>query len=134
MDNAINIILVACSIIIGIIGLIFVMRIWLVWKRVDMNVLKARVFLSPEFLKSNLMLIFLAGAFIVLRRFLQLFDLLDHPILNYDLTIIFDLTGVAVVSLFVILAYYWHKLVESAIELKDSRWISKIRFIPVGSR
>ena len=115
-----NIILVACSIIIGFIGLIFVMRIWLVWKRVDMNVLKARVFLSPKFLKRNWLLIFLAGAFIVIRRILQLFDLLDHPILNYDLTIIYDLMGVAVISLLVIMAYYWYNLVESAIEHSTS--------------
>ncbi len=116
MDNAVNIILVACSVITGFIGLFFVIKIWLVWKKVDMNVLKARVFLDQNFLIRNWVFIFITGAFIVLRRILELFELLDKNLLTPEMNIIFNLMGLVVVSLLVILAYYWYKLVDSALE------------------
>lgn len=116
MENEINIFLSTCSVIIGFIGFFFVLKIWLVWNRVDINVLKARVFLDPKFLIRNWVYIFITGAFIVLRRALQLVDLLELPKLRAEMTIIFDLLGLAVVALLVILAYYWYKLVHSALE------------------
>lgn len=116
MDNAINIILVACSVITGFIGLFFVMKIWLVWKKVDMNVLKARVFLDQNFLIRNWVFIFITGAFIVLRRILELSELLDKNLLTPEMNNIFNLMGLAVVALLVMLAYYWYKLVDSALE------------------
>ncbi|MBU3966784.1 MAG: hypothetical protein KKG76_05335 [Euryarchaeota archaeon] len=116
MENEINIFLSTCSVIIGFIGFFFVLKIWLVWKRLDKNVLKARVFLDPNFLIRNWLFIFIAGAFIVIRRILHLFDLLELPKPSVEMTIIFDLMGMAVVVLLVILAYYWYKLVHSALE------------------
>src|SRR4030066_1736554 len=107
MDKLINIFFVALSVFFGFIGLIFVLKIWLVWKKVDMNVLKARVFLDPNFLIRNWVFIFIAGAFIVMRRILTLFDLLELPKLSSEIMIFFDLMGLVVVALLVILAYYW---------------------------
>ncbi len=117
MENTINIILVALSVILGFIGFFFVLNIWLVWKKVDMNVLKARVFLDPKFLISNWVYIFITGAFIVMRRIIELFKLLEIQVPK-DMTIIFDLMGLVVVALLVLLAYYWYKLVDSALEHK----------------
>lgn len=114
MVDSMNIILVACSVIMGFIGFFFVLKIWLVWKKVDMNVLKARVFLDPNFLIRNWVFIFITGAFIVLRRILELTELLDKNLLTPEMNIIFNLMGLAVVSLLVMLAYYWYKLVDSA--------------------
>jgi len=116
MDNTINIILVALSVITGFVGFFFVFKIWLVWKHVDINVLKARVFLDPNFLIKNWVYIFITGAFIVIRRILQLIDLSGLPKLSSEMIIIFDLMGLMVVCLLVRLAYYWYKLVDSAIE------------------
>jgi hypothetical protein len=127
MDNEINIILAACSVIIGFTGLFFVLKIWLVWKKVDKNVLKARVFLDPNFLVRNWLIIFIAGAFIVMRRILHLFDLLELPKLNLEMTIFFDLMGLMVIVLLVILAYYWYKLVYSATEHNDRKDASRLK-------
>ncbi|MDD5614917.1 MAG: hypothetical protein PHH85_01810 [Candidatus Methanoperedens sp.] len=123
MDNAINIILVTCSVITGFVGFFFVLKIWLVWKKVDMNVLKARVFLDQNFLIRNWVFIFITGAFMVLRRIMELSELLDKNLLAPEMNIIFNLMGLAVVALLVILAYYWCKLIDSAIEhnkMKDA--------------
>ncbi len=116
MDKAINIILVTSSVITGFIGFFFVLKIWFAWKHVDMSVLKARVFLDPRFLIRNWIFVFIIGAFIVFRRVVQLFDMLNYKILNSSMTIIFDLMGLAVVILLVTLAYYWHELVNSAVD------------------
>ena len=121
MDNTINIILVGLSVISGFIGFFFVLKIWLVWKRVDINVLKARVFLDPNFLIRNWVYIFITGAFIVVRRILELSDLLEKNILTPEITVVFNMMGLAVVALLVILAYYWYKLVDTAIEHKVRR-------------
>lgn len=114
MENAVNILLVGCSVIMGFIGVFFVLKIWLVWKKVDMNVLKARVFLDQNFLIRNWLFIFIIGAFIVFRRILELSELLDKNLPTPEMNIIFNLMGLAVVALLVILAYYWYKLVDSA--------------------
>lgn len=114
MKNEINIILLALSVIIGFIGFFFVLKIFLVWRQVDMNVLKARVFLSKGFLVRNWIYIFLVGAIIVMQRLLALLDSLEIS-LPSSINILFDLLGVGVVVLLVLLAYYWYKLVYSAI-------------------
>ncbi len=115
MDRTINVILVACSVIAAFAGLYFVLKIWLVWKRIDMNVLKARVFLDDKFLVRNWTYIFIAGAFIALIRVLQLLSLSGVWIEGIDEAIISDLMGLAVVVLLVLLASHWYKLVYSAI-------------------
>lgn len=115
MDRTINVILVTCSVIFAFAGLYFVLKIWLVWKRVDMNVLKARVFLDDRFLVRNWMYIFIAGAFIALIRVLQLLSLSGVWIEGPGEAVILDLMGLAVIILLVLLASHWYKLVYSAI-------------------
>ncbi len=116
MDNTINVILAALSVILGFIGFFFVLKIWLTWGQVDINVLKARVFLDPNFLIRNWVYIFITGAFIVVWRLLELSNLLYTNFLAQNITIVFDLMGLVIITLLVILAYYWYKLVDSAIE------------------
>ena len=115
MDRTIDNILVTCSVIVAFIGLYFVLKIWLVWKRIDMNVLKARVFLDDRFLMRNWTYIFIAGAFIALIKVLQLLSLSGVWIEGTGEEIILDLMGLAVVVLLVLLVSHWYKLVYSAI-------------------
>jgi hypothetical protein len=115
MDRTINVILVTCSVIVAFAGLYFVLKIWLVWKRVDMNVLRARVFLDDRFLVRNWTYIFIAGAFVALIKVLQLLSLSRVWIEGPGEAIISDLMGLAVVVLLVLLASHWYKLVYSAI-------------------
>ncbi len=115
MDRTINVILVTCSVIAAFAGLYFVLKIWMVWKQVDMNVLKARVFLDDRFLVRNWMYIFIAGAFIALIRVLQLLSLSGVWIEGPGEAIILDIMGLAVIILLVLLASQWYKLVYSAI-------------------
>lgn len=115
MSNEIRIIIVSSSVIIALIGLFFVMKIWMVWKQVNKNILKARVFLNSNFLMKNWIFVFLAGAFIAMRRVMQLLELLEFQITGTPVAIIFDLMGLAVIILLVLLAYHWYRLVYSTI-------------------
>jgi hypothetical protein len=121
MGNTMNIILVGLSVILGFMGLFFVLKIWFVWKRVDINLLKARVFLNPNFLIRNWIYIIITGAFIVVRRIFELFELIEKNIWTPEITIFFNMMGLVVVALLVTLAYYWYKLVDSAIVLNIRR-------------
>lgn len=115
MTNIVSIILVGCSIIVAFIGLFFVFKIWLVWKRLDKNLLKTMVFLDENFLVRNWVYLLATGAFIALRRVIQFLELLGLPIQSPAETIIFDLMGLAVITLLVQLGYYWYRLIYSSL-------------------
>jgi hypothetical protein len=112
---SISLILVGCSIIVAFIGLFFVFKIWLVWKRLDKNLLKTMVFLDENFLVRNWVYLLATGAFIALRRVIQFLELLELPIQSPAETIIFDLMGLAVITLLVQLGYYWYRLIYSSL-------------------
>lgn len=115
MTNILSIVLVGCSIIVAFIGLFFVFKIWLVWKRLDKNLLKTMVFLDENFLVRNWVYLLATGAFIALRRVIQFLEILEVPIKSEAETIIFDLMGLAVISLLVQLGYYWYRLIYSSL-------------------
>jgi hypothetical protein len=115
MTNIVNIILVGCSVIIGLIGIFFVFKICLAWKRLDKNLLKTMVFIDEKFLVRNWVYLLVAGAFIFLRRVLQLMSLLGLSPQSTVETIIVDLMGLAIITLFVGLGYYWYRLIYSSL-------------------
>ncbi len=113
MDKEIKIMIVGSSVLIAFIGLFLVIKIWMVWIHVDKDILKARVFLNSNFLMKNWMYVFFAGAFIAERRVMELLELLG---ISFKSTgYLFDLMGLAVISLLVMLAYHWYRLVYSTI-------------------
>ncbi len=114
MSDEIRIILVGSSVLTALIGLFLVIKIFMVWNRVDRNVLKARVFLDDTFLVKNWIFVFLTGAFIVVRIFVELLELLGFILIRTS-SIIFDLAGLAVIILLVLLAYYWYRLVYTTL-------------------
>ncbi len=50
---SLNTILAGGSVILALIGFYFVVRIWIKWRNIDMDILKARVFLNKKFLETN---------------------------------------------------------------------------------
>ncbi len=116
MDRELNILLVGASVIISFIGLFFVLKISIVWTSVDKGVLKARVFLSKSFLMKNWIYVFLAGAFIAIRRIIQLLNLLEFPVKSKGMDYLSDLMGLIVISLLVMLAFQWYRLVYSTFQ------------------
>ena len=127
MDRILNIILVGASVATALAGLFFVLKIWMVWKRVDKEVLKARVFLNHDFLEKNWIYVFMAGAFIAVRRVIQLQELLGFSVNSGWVTYLYDLVGVIVTVLLVMLAYYWYRLVYSTLPRPQNHRFAKNR-------
>ncbi|HEY9247203.1 MAG TPA: hypothetical protein VIO11_10190 [Candidatus Methanoperedens sp.] len=115
MDKELNIIIVGSSVITALAGLYFVIRIWMVWKYVDKDLFKARVFLNNNFMLKNWMYIIFAGAFVAVRRIMEFLELLGIPVKKIGNFYLFDLIGFLVIFFLVLLAYRWYKLIYSTI-------------------
>lgn len=99
-------ILAGGSVVLALIGLYFVIRIWIKWEYLDMDVIQARVFLNKKFIERNWLYVFLAGASITVHqliKFLTSSNYVSSPWLNQISYIIEFL----VLVLLVMLAYEW---------------------------
>ena len=120
MDDSISIqfhvIILGGSIIIALIGLYFIIKILIVWNRVDKELLRARVFLNNNFLMKNWIYVLLVAAFVIIRRIISFLDLLNlwgksENVISLVLIYLFHLMGLAVIILLVLLAHHWYKLI-----------------------
>ena len=57
--------------IFGLFGVFLFFKLILIWKNLDKNLLKARVFLAEGFLIKNIMIIFIVGFLIALHNFIE---------------------------------------------------------------
>ena len=98
------------AIIFALIGIIFVIRISLKWNTINLDVLKARVFLNKMFLKKNLTYVAIATISLVPYQVMELFGNVvffseDHII--YEISEILELVSLIFL---VALLYEWHKI------------------------
>jgi len=109
MENLSLISLIAIgSVVLGLIGLYFVIKIWTKWQKMDIDIIKARVFLNRKFLIKNWQYIFLSGASLVMHQFLDLsvsINYLDNTLLIETLSSFTDLMALCFL---VLLAYEWN--------------------------
>jgi hypothetical protein len=99
----------AGSIILALIGFVIVLRIWIRWKHIDKDVLKARVFLDKMFLEKNWIYVFLTGASIAVHQFLD-FMILSNYIVNDWAEFLSQTLEFLGLLFLVILVYEWFKL------------------------
>ncbi len=105
-----NSILSSGSVIIALIGLYFVIRIWMKWKNMDKDLLKARVFLNINFLEKNWLLVFLSGASLTIHQSLE-FLILSNYFTSEWLEMLSEAFEFMVLIFLVILAYVWFKFI-----------------------
>ncbi|VVB92301.1 Uncharacterised protein [uncultured archaeon] len=98
------------SVILALIGLYFVIRIWMKWKNLDRDLLKARVFLNINFLEKNWLLVFLSGASLTIHQSLEFLNSSNYFISDWLETLSEILEFMALVFL-IILAYEWFKFI-----------------------
>lgn len=99
------------SIILALIGFFLVVRIWMKWKNLDKNVLKARVFLDKMFLERNWLYVFLTGASISIHKAIELLMASDYILNDWveSLSEIFEFLSLVFL---IILAYEWFRLIS----------------------
>ena len=94
-------------------GLIFVIKIFLIWDHIDMPILKAKVFLDEKFLYNNWIYFFWIGTFTVLcQAIVIVYNSTTSP-LNTELRAIPDIFEFASILLIVIFCYRWYKLLDT---------------------
>lgn len=97
--------------ILSLIGLFFIVKIWLVWGSIDKQVLKARVFLSEGFLIKNWVYVFLTGAFITAHIFAKSLGVFTGMLSEHASEVIGHMLHLAAIAVLVILAFEWYKLI-----------------------
>ena len=99
------------SVIIGLTGLFLVIRIWIKWQSIDLDVIKARVFLNNSFLTRNWIYTFLSGASQAAHQFLDFMISLNNISRNGFSNNLSDFLGIMVLIFLVILAYEWYIMI-----------------------
>lgn len=107
------------SALIGVIGLYLVIRIWKKWQYIDIDLIKARVFLNKNFLIKNWQYTFLTGASQATHQFLDFIVSLDYLTNSSFLEQISSFLEFMVLLFLVILAYEWYKMIYSRNEKKN---------------
>jgi hypothetical protein len=99
------------SIVLGLIGLYLVLSIWTKWQKMDIDIIKARVFLNRKFLIKNWLYIFIAWASLVTHQFLDLsvsLNFLDNTLLIETLS---SFSVLMALGFLVLLAFEWYVMV-----------------------
>ena len=96
------------SIIIAIIGLYFIVKTWIIWQYIDIDVLKARVFLNKKFLKRNWRYIFLSGASQAIHQFVELLLSLNYLAKTPLVEQISGILEIMALVFLVLLTYEWY--------------------------
>ncbi len=99
------------SVLIGLIGLYLVIRIWKKWQHIDIDLIKARVFLNKNFLVKNWQYTFLAGASQATHQFIEFIISLNYLANNSSIEKISGLLELMVLVFLVTLAYEWYKMI-----------------------
>jgi hypothetical protein len=107
------------SALIGVIGLYFVIKIWKKWQHIDIDLIKARVFLNKNFLVKNWQYTFLTGASQAAHQFLDFIVSLDYLTNSSFLGQISSILEFMVLVFLVVLAYEWYKMIYSKNEKKN---------------
>jgi hypothetical protein len=101
------------SIVLALIGLFFVIQNWRIWKKLGMDIIKAKAFLNKRFLERNWLIVVIVGGLIMSRRLYRFFELTSKDIiLSPIMETIFDVIGFLVILILVFMAYQWYKLIH----------------------
>ena len=101
------------TMLVALIGLVFVIKIFLLWDELDKSMLKAKVFLDDKFLYSNWIYLFWMGTFFIVHQATVIIYNNILPQFNNELRFISDIFELSVVVLIVIFCYRWYKLLNS---------------------
>lgn len=102
------------SMLVALIGLVFVIKIFLMWNDIDKSMLKAKVFLDEKFLYNNWIYLFWIGTFTVLHQGMVIIYN-SSSLFNTELRYVSDIFEFTSVVLIVTFCYRWYKLLDACI-------------------
>ena len=96
------------SVVLGLIGLFLSIKIWIKWQKMDIDIIKARVFLNRKFLIKNWQYIFLSGASQVVHQFLDLSVSMNYTGNTLSIETISSFLELLALGFLVLLAFEWY--------------------------
>ncbi|MCL7414607.1 MAG: hypothetical protein M8349_00900 [ANME-2 cluster archaeon] len=104
------------SIILGLLGLYFVIKNWQTWQKIGVDLIKARAFLDKKFLEKNWLYLVIVGGIIMFRRIYRYLELYSTEFPGVGvIEVLFDFLGFLVILILVLMAYQWYKIIQSHI-------------------
>lgn len=104
-------ILAGGSVLFALIGLFFVIKIWIRWNAMDVDIIKARVFLNKTFIERNWLYVFLAGASLTTHQLIK-FLTSENYITSVWLDQLSYIVEFLVLVFLVMLAYEWYMVLR----------------------
>ena len=98
------------AIITAITGIYFIVRIWLKWNTINLEVLKARIFLNKTFIKKNLIYVTLATMSLVPYQVVELFERVEFISEHHIIFEISEIMEVVSLIFLVALLYEWFNI------------------------
>jgi hypothetical protein len=98
------------SVVLRLFGLYLVLKIWIKWQKIDIDIIKARVFLNRKFLVKDWQYTFLSGASLVTHQFLDLsisMNYLNNTLLIKTISSFLELMAL---GFLVLLTFEWYVL------------------------
>ncbi len=104
------------AILFAIIGIYFVIRAWILWTRTPDDVLRAKAFITKQFLHRNSILIFILIVLVAIHTFLEFFIIYGYPLYLAQFERLMSMFYLSLLSvsmlLLAILAYHWNRLLS----------------------
>ncbi len=103
--------------VFGILGFFLFLKLLSVWKKIDPNIIKARVFLADKFVMKNIIVIFIVGMLITFHNFIEYLGL-GQPEFYKVISVKYPTRLVAVTELLIALLliewlmYQWIKITK----------------------
>ncbi len=104
-------ILAGGSVLFALIGLFFVIKIWIRWNALDVDIIKARVFLNKKFIERNWLYVFLAGASLTSHQLIK-FLTSENYITSFWLSQLSYIAEFLVLVFLVMLSYEWYMVLR----------------------
>jgi len=111
MDSFSLISLKAGGSVFGLTWLYLVIMIWKKWQKMDIDIIKARVFLNRKFLVKNWQYIFISGASQTTHQFLDLSISMNYVGKTLLIEIISSFLELMALGFLVMLAFEWYVLI-----------------------
>lgn len=112
MDITLNSILTSSSLLFALIGFYMVIRVWTIWRKLDIETIRGRVFLNKKFLERNWKYVFLTGAAVTLHQFIVLAWSSNLISINGPMWVLSEILETLSLVFLVILAYEWFKVLN----------------------
>jgi hypothetical protein len=99
-----------CYVVLAFISLYLLFNIWKIWKNIEIDIVKARVFLNKSFIQRNWLYIFFSSASLLFHQLLE--HLIDSNYLSNEWVNLSEIIELMTFVFLIILTYEWFRILH----------------------